>query len=96
MTSLYTKFIGGDNTALTPNLRGVAYAVVARTSTDPEAVYAQVMHIYKTAKSNDQKLVALGSLGSTSSIAIAKVILEEFALNLELGIYHFLIDFTFF
>ena len=61
----FDKFIAGDESALHPNLRGVAFNLVLRTATPSTAdpVYNQIHSIYKTSVIADQKLAALGALG---------------------------------
>lgn len=77
----FDAFIQGDESALQPNLRGIAYACASKHTSDPKTVFNDLIHIYKTAKASDQKLVALGALGSTASLDIAQTILNEFALT---------------
>lgn len=63
----FEKFVKGDESALNPNLRGVAYSLVLRNVPEgqaAEAAYNAVLKIFKEAPTVDQQLAALASLGS--------------------------------
>ncbi|KAI3640726.1 hypothetical protein MIR68_001604 [Amoeboaphelidium protococcarum] len=59
----FDLFIGGNQESIHPNLRGAVFAVVLRNGGVKE--YEAVLKIYQETKVADQKLVALGALGST-------------------------------
>ncbi|KAI9209573.1 peptidase family M1-domain-containing protein [Polychytrium aggregatum] len=72
----FARFIAGDESALHPNLRGTAYAVVLSNSTQPEADLEAILNIYKTAPAQDQRLVALGAIGHVPKFELVDRVLE--------------------
>ncbi|ORY04712.1 aminopeptidase [Basidiobolus meristosporus CBS 931.73] len=60
----FEKFIGGDESAIHPNLRSTVYDIVVKNGGQQE--YEAVLKIYEETTTADQKLFALAALGSTS------------------------------
>lgn len=74
----FADFVAGDSSRIHPNLRGVIYGIVLREGGVSE--YEQVYKLYETLTVVDQKLAALGALGSTRSeecIAKALALCED-------------------
>lgn len=84
LMSRFNKFINGDTILLHPNLKSVAYSVVLRNSTTPKETFEQILSIYQTAETTDQKLAALASLGATSDKSLVERLLNEIALDSSL------------
>lgn len=59
---MFDKYISGDRSAINPNLRLTVFeAVAAKGDSD---VYEQILDLFKTAKSADEKVEALYALGA--------------------------------
>ncbi|KAI8825989.1 peptidase family M1-domain-containing protein [Fimicolochytrium jonesii] len=80
----FKRFIGGDESALPPNIRGIAYEIVLYHSTQPAEDFESVLNIYKKAEAPDQRLYALRALGSTSDEKLVDRLLNEILLDTEL------------
>lgn len=66
LSKRFEKYVAGDQSALHPNLRGVAFGSVLRNVAAGEPAqkaYEAVLKIYKETQVVDQKLIALGALG---------------------------------
>jgi aminopeptidase 2 len=61
----FELFVGGQESALHPNIRGAVFAIVL--ANDDGAAYEKVVRLYKETKTVDQKLIALSSLGSAKT-----------------------------
>lgn len=72
--SRFDRFIGGDVDAIHPNLRGVIYSLVIREGGQRE--FDQVLDLYQKFTVPDQKLAALGALGSSRDASVIKAALE--------------------
>ncbi len=77
-------FLAGNEDILHPNLRGTAYVTYLRTSSNPEKAFNDILNVYNTSKTTDQKLTALRCLGATNSIDHATRLLNEIALNKDI------------
>ncbi|KAK5134292.1 hypothetical protein LTR08_006721 [Meristemomyces frigidus] len=58
---MFEKFVGGDRSAIHPNLRGGVYSVVLQYGGEKE--YDAILKEYETAKNADERNTALRSLG---------------------------------
>ncbi|KAI8907048.1 peptidase family M1-domain-containing protein [Powellomyces hirtus] len=79
----FVKFIAGDESALPPNLRAIAYSTVLAYSTKPQEDFDAVMKIYRTAATPDQKVFALVSLGAVNDQALVDRLMNEIVLDTE-------------
>lgn len=70
----FDRFIAGDSAAIHPNLRGVVYSLVIRNG--GQAEFDQVLNLYQTFTVPDQKLAALGALGSSKDVSVIRAALE--------------------
>ena len=70
----FDRFIAGDHSAIHPNLRGVVYSLVIRNG--GQAEFDQVLGLYQKFTVPDQKLAALGALGSSRDVSVIKLALE--------------------
>ena len=70
----FAQFIEGQHNAIHPNLRGTIYHIVIREGGQEE--YDQVFKLYETLTVADQKLAALGALGSSRNPAIIQKALD--------------------
>ncbi|KAJ3182652.1 Aminopeptidase 2 mitochondrial [Geranomyces variabilis] len=80
----FKKFIAGDESALPPNIRSIAYKTVLSNSKNSKEDFESILNIFKTATTPDQKLFALNSLGATNDPELVKRVLNEIALNTDL------------
>jgi aminopeptidase 2 len=78
-------YIKGDNKALNPNLRKLAYTIALSNTTGERAekFYNDIFHIYQSSDVPDQSLIALQSLGSAKDTKLIKRTFD-LALNTEL------------
>lgn len=70
----FKLFIGGDESAIHPNLRGTVFGLVVKEGGQEE--YEQVLSLYRKFTIPDQKLAALGALGSSRQQPIIQAALE--------------------
>ncbi|KAL8750797.1 MAG: hypothetical protein Q9199_006841 [Rusavskia elegans] len=62
---MFTKFKGGDRSAIHPNIRGSVYAIVLRNGGQDE--YDAILKEYQTANDADERNTALRSLGRVNT-----------------------------
>lgn len=74
--SRYQRHISGEHKALHPNLFRIGYATSLATAENPEAVLEELLKISKTAESIDQRLAALGSIGSVPKIELVDKVFD--------------------
>lgn len=72
--SRFQKFVAGDDSAIHPNVRGTVFAIVLQNGGKEE--FDAVIKIYKEATVIDQKLAALGSLGSIANAELLSSLLK--------------------
>ncbi|KAI8998411.1 peptidase family M1-domain-containing protein [Gaertneriomyces semiglobifer] len=84
LQSRFKAFMGGDDSALPPNLRGVAYRVTLQHTQNPTEDFEAVMKTYKTASTADQRLAALYALGAVNDPALINRVVNEVTLDTEL------------
>lgn len=70
----FDRFIAGDSSAIHPNLRGLVYSLVIRNG--GRAEFDQVLELYQKYTVPDQKLAALGALGSSKDSSVIRAALE--------------------
>ncbi len=70
----FKTFIGGDHSAIHPDLRGTIYAIVLRNG--GRAEFDAILSLYKTFTIADQKLAALSALGTSRVPEIIQEALE--------------------
>lgn len=70
----FERFITGDHDAIHPNLRGVFYSLVIRNG--GQAEFDQVLGLYQKFTVPDQKLAALGALGSSKNPEVIRSALD--------------------
>ncbi|KAI8801324.1 peptidase family M1-domain-containing protein [Cladochytrium replicatum] len=71
----FERFVGGDETALHPDVRQIAMSTALKHSTDLEADFAKVIEVYKSATSEDLKINALVSLAFVNTFDQARKVL---------------------
>ena len=71
----FNDFVNGKEDRLHPNLRGTVYSIVLREGGVEE--YERVLELYKKLETPDQKLAALGALGSTKNLELLKRSLQS-------------------
>ena len=69
--------MAGDGKAIHPNLRGIVFKTVLNHSENAEQDFEAVLTVYKTGSTVDERMAALGAIGATNSLDIAKKILYE-------------------
>lgn len=72
--SRFADFVGGDQQRIHPNLRGTIYSIVVREGGAQE--FQEVLKLYEAFTVPDQKLAALGALGSSRDPAVIASVLE--------------------
>jgi aminopeptidase 2 len=70
----FAEFVAGNEDVLHPNLRGTVYSMVIREGGKEE--YDSVLKLYQTLTVADQKLAALGALGSSRVPSVIENALE--------------------
>ena len=80
----FEKFIGGEDSSLPTNLQSLAYSVVLRNSKNIESDFEAILNICKTAKSEEQRLAAWGSIGAVNSLEMVRRILNEIVFDSSL------------
>ena len=70
----FKLFAAGDESAVHPNIRGSVYSIVLQNGGKDE--YEAVLKIYREAKVVDQKLAALGALGSIKDASLLRRTLD--------------------
>jgi aminopeptidase 2 len=76
LSKRFKAFIGGDETQIHPNLRKTVFMTVLAESKDPLTSFDQIVGIYKSTPSVDQKLAALSTLGAASSVEALNKLLD--------------------
>ncbi|EMC91137.1 hypothetical protein BAUCODRAFT_39278 [Baudoinia panamericana UAMH 10762] len=67
---MFEKFIGGDRSAIHPNIRGAVYSVVLQYGGEKE--YDAIVKEYETTKDTEERLSALRSLGRAKDDKLIK------------------------
>ncbi|KAI9101248.1 peptidase family M1-domain-containing protein [Phlyctochytrium arcticum] len=80
----FHKFAAGDEKALPPNLRSIAYRTALKSSTSPTEDFEAVLKIYKTAPTADQRLSALYALGAINDPALVDRLINQIVLDKDL------------
>ena len=68
----FKKWLAGDQAALPPYLRGVAFGIVLNKKDATAEEYDAVINLYKTSQSADGKEIALSVLGDVTNPDLIK------------------------
>ncbi|KAJ3017799.1 Aminopeptidase 2 mitochondrial [Thoreauomyces humboldtii] len=84
LTERFHRFVGGDDSALPPNIRKIAYVTVLKNTKDAKKDFEAVLNIYRNAPTPDQRVYALTALGAVNDKDLVHRILHEITFNTDI------------
>lgn len=79
----FKLYISGDKSALYSDIRDVAYSSILKYSENPEEDFKTMLDLYKAAKTPDESIVVLSSLGAVNSTTLVYDLIHKYSLDTE-------------
>ncbi|KAI8823190.1 peptidase family M1-domain-containing protein [Fimicolochytrium jonesii] len=84
----FERLVAGDESALSPNLRLIAFEMAIYHSSNPVEDFESVLKIFQTARAPDQRAFALRALGCTGDERLVDRLLNDIVLDADVVQVH--------